>query len=149
MHVARVTIQRKKIVISEKTFSEIVAPECGAVVLFLGIVRNRSTKNPATTRSDSRLVNYLEYDVYKEMAEEQIQNIRNKALKKFQIKDAKIIHRIGKIKVGEIAIMIAVSGAHRKDAFKAGKYIIDNIKKSVPIWKKEVTIDGEYWIEGE
>ncbi len=133
-----------KVVISEnslditKVFSEIGKDGCGSVVIFTGIVRGKNR---------GKEVIRLEYEVYKEMAEDEIMRICEEAKEKFGLKDAVVIHRIGILYPGEVAVVVAVSSGHRKEGFEGCKYIIDEIKKRVPIWKKEVFVDGEEWVE--
>lgn len=110
---------------------------CGGVVLFIGTVRNL-TKN--------KTVNLLEFSAYEPMAVKELQKIADKALEKFSIHKIAIHHAIGKLKIGEIPVIIAVSSAHRKAAFEACEYAIDTLKETVPIWKKEYFEDGEVWV---
>lgn len=110
---------------------------CGGVVLFVGTVRNL-TKN--------KTVNLLEFSAYEPMAVKELQKIATKALEKFSIHKIAIHHAIGKLKIGEIPVIIAVSSAHRKAAFEACEFAIDTLKETVPIWKKEHFVDGEVWV---
>jgi molybdopterin synthase catalytic subunit len=110
---------------------------CGGIVTFVGTVRN-STKNKA--------VILLDFSAYEAMALKEIQKIATKALAKFDIHKIAIHHAVGKLKIGEIPVIIAVSSAHRKAAFEACEYAIDTLKESVPIWKKEHFEDGEVWV---
>lgn len=112
----------------------------GAVVTFLGVVRDSSEGKP---------VEHIEIEVYEEMAYKQLEAIRDEAVENFGVEEVSVIHRYGALKVSENIMMIAVGAAHRGEAFEACRYVIDNIKKRVPIWKKEVTPDGESWVEGE
>ncbi|MVM28820.1 molybdenum cofactor biosynthesis protein MoaE [Spirosoma sp. HMF4905] len=111
--------------------------QAGAIDLFLGIVRNNTQERP---------VDRLEYEAYDRMAITEMQKIADEAQQRWPIIRYAVIHRKGILKIGEMAVLIGVSTAHRADAFEACRYIIDTIKKTVPIWKKEVFIDGEEWV---
>ncbi len=110
----------------------------GAVVTFLGVAREFSR---------GKKVSELEYEVYSEMAIKKLEEIRKEALEKFDIIDVFIIHRYGKIDINENIVLIVVAASHRKDAFNACMFCIDELKKRVPIWKKEKTEKGDVWIE--
>ncbi len=110
----------------------------GAVVIFLGVVRDES-KGKAVER--------VEIEAYDEMAMRQLEAIRREAMERFGVKEALIIHRHGSLKASERIMMIAVGAAHRVEAFDACRYIIESIKVRVPIWKKEITPEGEFWVE--
>lgn len=110
---------------------------CGGISLFVGTVRNQ-TKN--------KEVVLLDFSAYKEMALKEMQKIADKALEKFDIINIAIHHAEGKLNIGEIPVIIAVSSAHRKAAFEACQYAIDTLKETVPIWKKEHFVDGEVWV---
>jgi molybdopterin synthase catalytic subunit/molybdopterin converting factor small subunit len=114
--------------------------EDGAVVVFDGIVRNN-------TRGRTTL--YLDYEAYEEMALKQMQMLAEEALTRFAVRDALIVHRLGKLAVGETSVLIAVASAHRGAAFDACRWVIDTLKKTVPIWKKEYFVDGAVWADGE
>ncbi|RLI86276.1 MAG: molybdenum cofactor biosynthesis protein MoaE [Archaeoglobales archaeon] len=111
--------------------------DVGAIVTFLGVVRGFSR---------GRNVFELEYEVYHEMALKTLEEIRKEAIERFNIKDVFIIHRFGRLKVGERIVLIVVGASHRKEAFEACSFCIDEIKRRVPIWKKEKTDVGEYWV---
>jgi molybdopterin synthase catalytic subunit len=113
--------------------------ESGAVVLFYGVVRNENL---------GRRVQYLEYDAYQEMALKKMRQIGEEIRSRFAVTDVGILHRIGRLEIGETSLLVAVSSAHRKEAFEACHYAVDRIKQTVPIWKKEVWDDGSEWIEG-
>lgn len=115
-------------------------PESGAYVVFLGQVRNES---------HGRRVEKLIYEAYPEMAEAEMERIRKEALEKFPILDMLIWHRYGELPVGEDTILIVASAKHRKEAFEACSWALDEVKKRVPVWKKEVTDEGTFWIEGD
>lgn len=116
-----------------------VHSEDGAVVIFEGVVRNQAR---------GRKVRFLEYDSYEVMALKKLQEIGERARGEFEIRDIGIIHRLGHMSPAECSVVIVVTAAHRAAAFDACRFAIDEIKKTVPIWKKEVYEDGETWIEG-
>jgi molybdopterin synthase catalytic subunit len=111
----------------------------GAVTLFHGIVRNHN---------DGKAVEHLEYDAYPELAERQLQAVAREILDRFPIDDIAIAHRIGRLEIGETSLLVAVSSAHRAEAFEACHVAVDRVKESVPIWKKEYGTDGAMWLEG-
>ena len=115
-------------------------PESGAYVVFLGQVRNES---------HGKRVEKLIYEAYPEMAEAEMERIREEALERFPIIDMVIWHRYGELNVGEDTILIVASAKHRKEAFEACSWAIDEVKRRVPVWKKEVTDEGTFWIEGD
>lgn len=118
----------------------VMAPEYGAVTTFIGVVRNHSR---------GRQIRHLEYEAYPEMAEEMLEQIGREIQERWPaIEDVSIVHRIGRQEPGEISVVIAVAAGHRADTFDATRYAIDRIKEIVPIWKKEVAVDGEWWVEG-
>ena len=110
-------------------------PACGAVITFEGIVRQ---DGPA----DNSLI-ALEYSAYESMALQQMRSLREEALKQFAIRDAAIVHRLGRMAIGETSVVIVVSAPHRKDAFEACRWLIEMLKRDVPIWKKEIWSQGE------
>jgi MoaE-MoaD fusion protein len=115
-------------------------PEDGAVTTFDGIVRNHSR---------GRRTLYLDYDAYEEMALKQMQSLASEALKKFPIRNLALVHRLGRLQIGETSVFIAVCSAHRGAAFDACRWLIDTLKRTVPIWKKEYFEDGAVWADGE
>jgi molybdopterin synthase catalytic subunit len=98
--------------------------------------------------SKGKEVKYLEYEAYKEMALREFCKIVEEIKEKWNVKKIAIIHRTGKIKLGEASVIIAVSAPHRDEAFQASRYIIEKLKQTVPIWKKEVWEGGDEWIQG-
>jgi molybdopterin synthase catalytic subunit len=116
------------------------APEDGAVVVFDGIVRN-SFKGKRTL--------YLEYEAYEPMAYAKMREIGAQIRARFPIHRLAIWHRLGRLEIGETSVLIAVSSAHRREAFEACRYAIDTLKRAVPIWKKEYFVGGAVWAEGE
>lgn len=118
----------------------VVPPECGATVTLDGYVRK-------FTRGRETL--YLVYEAYDEMALKEMAKIINEASEQFDITNAGIVHRLGKLEIGETSVVISVAAPHRAAAFAACEWLIRELKRTVPIWKKEVYADGEQWIEGE
>ena len=114
-------------------------PGVGGIVIFEGVVRDNAR---------GKQIRYLEYDVYPEMAIRQIRTIIAEAEKRWGVERVAVAHRIGRIEIGEASVMIVVATPHRAEAFEACRYIIDTLKTTVPIWKKEVATDGEEWVEG-
>lgn len=112
----------------------------GAVCVFDGIVRNN-------TRGRQTL--HLDYEAYEEMALQQMLLLRSEAIRQFHVREAAIVHRLGRLTVGETSVLIAVASAHRGAAFHACEWIIDTLKKTVPIWKKEQFLDGAVWADGD
>jgi molybdopterin converting factor subunit 1 len=114
--------------------------EDGAAVVFEGIVRNQ-------TRGRRTL--YLDYEAYEEMALRQMEALAGQALKEFKIHDVALVHRLGRLEIGETSVLIVVASAHRAAAFDACRWLIDALKRTVPIWKKEYFEDGAVWADGE
>jgi molybdopterin synthase catalytic subunit len=112
-------------------------PEAGAITIFIGTTRNNN---------QGRKVIALDYEAYPEMAEKELARLSGEAKKKWQICRMAIVHRIGPVQITEPSVIIAVSAAHREAAFAACRFAIEEIKKTVPIWKKEVYEGGEIWI---
>ena len=115
-------------------------PEDGAVTVFEGVVRNHSR---------GRRTLYLDYEAYESMALSEMEKLSQAALEHFKIRDVRIVHRLGRLEIGETSILIAVASAHRAAAFDACRWLIDTLKKTVPIWKKEHFEDGAVWADGE
>ena len=114
-------------------------PAVGGIVVFEGVVRNHAR---------GKQIRYLEYDVYPEMAEQQIRTIVAEAQQRWAVEHVAVAHRFGRIEIGEASVIIVVATPHRAEAFEACRYIIDTLKTTVPIWKKEVATNGEEWVEG-
>ena len=114
-------------------------PADGAVCVFYGVVREDSR---------NKKVRFLEYDAYPEMAEKKMREILDEVAVRWPEQRAAIVHRIGRLEIGEASVVIAVGSPHRGESFEACRYIIDRVKQEVPIWKKEVFTDGEAWVEG-
>ena len=119
------------------TYTYLQSDEAGAIDLFLGVVRNNTA---------SQSVDHLEYEAYGRMAISEMQKIADEACRRWKILRYVVIHRTGTLGIGEIAVLIGVTTPHRADAFDACRYIIDTIKQTVPIWKKEFLTDGEVWV---
>jgi molybdopterin synthase catalytic subunit len=117
--------------------SYVTDPEAGAIATFIGTSRNHN---------EGRKVIALDYDGYPEMAEKELARIGEAARSKWRICRIAIVHRLGPVQITEASVMIAVSSAHREAAFAACRFAIEEIKKTVPIWKKEVFEGGEVWI---
>lgn len=112
----------------------------GAVCVFDGIVRDNSR---------GRRTLHLDYEAYEEMALQQMRLLRTEAIEHFGVREVAIVHRLGRLVVGETSIFIAVASAHRGAAFDACRWVIDTLKTTVPIWKKEQFVDGAAWADGE
>lgn len=112
-------------------------PRGGAVMLFCGTVREHSR---------DRHVQFLEYEAYQALAEREMRRIAEEAARRWPVLHLAAVHRLGHLNVGETSVAIAVSAPHRADAFAAARFVIDTLKQTVPIWKKEVWGDGEEWI---
>jgi molybdopterin synthase catalytic subunit len=92
---------------------------------------------------------YLDYEAYEEMALREMENLAEKALQQYQIRDLALVHRLGRLEIGETSVLIVVASAHRAAAFDACRWLIDTLKRTVPIWKKEYFEDGAVWADGE
>jgi len=123
----------------DEVLSRLRARRMGALAVFVGVVRGESK---------GRQVDRIEIQVYEEMARRQLEAIREEALEKFGVEEIAIIHRFGCLKVSENIMMIAVGASHRAEAFDACRYVLENVKRRVPIWKKEITPEGDFWVEG-
>ena len=115
----------------------VMLPESGGIDVFIGTVRN-ATKGKPVLR--------LEFEAYEKMAITEMEKIAEKAFDKWPVQKLLIHHRTGTLGIGEVPVVIAVSAAHRDAAFEACRYVIDTLKQTVPIWKKEVFEDGEVWV---
>ncbi|MGH8248120.1 MAG: molybdenum cofactor biosynthesis protein MoaE [Gammaproteobacteria bacterium] len=112
-------------------------PDAGAVVLFLGTVRDHNY---------GRSVRYLEYEVYQALALREMARVASEAAARWPLLGIAMEHRVGHLNVGDISVAIAVAAGHRREAFEAGRYAIDTLKQTVPIWKKEFWDSGEEWV---
>jgi molybdopterin synthase catalytic subunit/molybdopterin converting factor small subunit len=118
--------------------AEVDDPGAGGIVIFSGVVRNETGGRP---------VKFLEYEAHAPMAEAQMRQIGADVRARWAgVKRMAILHRIGRLEIGESSVLIAVSAAHRADAFEACRYAIDTLKRTVPVWKKEYFEDGEVWV---
>lgn len=118
----------------------VVPVNCGAIVTLDGFVR-QFTKGRETE--------YLVYEAYEPMALKEMEKLIEKARELFEIENIGIVHRTGKLEIGETSVVISVAAPHRRAAFEACEWLIKELKRTVPIWKKEVYADGETWIEGD
>ncbi|HEX4067906.1 MAG TPA: molybdenum cofactor biosynthesis protein MoaE [Acidobacteriaceae bacterium] len=139
-------VERPKITLTEKRIDTAALAESlkhgedGAVVVFDGIVRNNSR---------GRRTRYLFYEAYETMALQQMEQLASRACADFPVRDVAIVHRLGRLEIGETSVAIAVASAHRAAAFDACRWLIDTLKQSVPIWKKEFFEDGAVWAQGD
>lgn len=114
-------------------------PEDGALCVFTGVVRNHN---------GGKSVLYLEYEGYEEMVEAIFAEIAAEARTRFGVSSVRIVHRLGRMEIGEASVAVAVSSPHRGEAFEACRFAIDTLKHKAPIWKKEFYEDGSSWLEG-
>ena len=115
------------------------AGDAGAIVHFLGVVRNNT---------EGREVSYLEYEAYPPMAEKKMAEIAQEIHEKWGLDRVAMIHRVGRLEIGEVSVAVAVASPHRKEAFEACHYAMNRLKQIVPIWKREVWVDGEEeWVK--
>jgi len=125
---------------SQGVIDNLRQPQDGAVAVFEGVVRDNSR---------GRRTLYLDYEAYEAMALKQLENLAEQALTQFKIRDVAVAHRLGRLQIGETSVLIAVASAHRAAAFEACRWLIDSLKRTVPIWKKEYFEDGAVWADGE
>jgi molybdopterin synthase catalytic subunit len=118
--------------------SRVAGPGTGGIVTFLGTVRDRAR---------GRSIRHLEYEAYPEMATREMERIAGEAARRWSGAKVAIAHRSGHLEVGEIAVVVVAAAPHRAEAFSACRFAIDALKETVPIWKKEVAADGEYWVD--
>ena len=117
----------------------VISPAVGSVVTFTGVVRSTNL---------GRQVCSLEYEAYPEMAEPILAQIGEEIRARWPVEQVAIVHRVGRLEIGEASVVIAITSAHRQGAFEAGSYAIDRVKQIAPVWKKEYVDGGEVWIEG-
>lgn len=123
-----------------KVLESVMDPESGGIVLFVGTIRNRT---------GSETVKSLEYEVYRPMAQRRVAELEQEIRRRWPVKSVTMIHREGKLKIGEVSVVVAVSAAHRREAFEAARFAIERIKGSFPIWKREKLEGGRCsWVEG-
>jgi len=125
---------------TQAVLAKLKQPADGAAVVFEGVVRN-NTRGRRTV--------YLNYEAYEEMALKQMDALAEQALQQFPIRDVAMVHRLGRLEIGETSVLIVVASGHRAAAFDACRWLIDTLKRTVPIWKKEFFRDGAVWAEGE
>lgn len=136
---SRVQIVRERIT-TQDVLEQCKLPEDGAAVVFEGVVRNHTRE---------RRTLYLDYEAYEAMVLGQMRALADEARARFGVRDVAIVHRLGRLEIGETSVLIVVASAHRGPAFEACRWIIDTLKKTVPIWKKEYFEDGAVWADGE
>lgn len=129
-----------RVIDAEEIVAAMKAGADGAVCVFDGIVRDN-------TRGRRTL--HLDYEAYREMALEQMRGLAAEAVTKFGVRDVAVVHRLGRLVVGETSVLIVVASAHRGAGFEACRWLIDTLKKTVPIWKREQFEDGAIWADGE
>jgi len=120
--------------------AQVIRPECGGVGVFLGVVREPNLGHRTL---------HIDYHAYPEMAEKVMAGIAGEAASRWEIIEVALVHRIGRLRVGDASVAIVVSAAHRRAALEATSFLIEALKARVPIWKKEVFAGGEVWIEGD
>ena len=120
-----------------KVIDSVRDDSCGGIDIFIGTVRNSTNQ---------KQVQRLEFEAYESMALSELNKIADQAFAKWDVKAISVVHRVGVVEIGEEAVVIAVSSPHRSAAFEACRYIIDTLKETVPIWKKEIFNDGEVWV---
>ena len=125
--------------LSAEAVEAVASPAAGAINVFLGVVRDNNL---------GRQVDHLVYEAYPSMAEKVMREIGQQAIDRFGLIDVAILHRTGRLEIGETSLLIAVSCGHRAESFDGGHWLVNEIKKKVPVWKKEVWEDGEAWVEG-
>jgi molybdopterin synthase catalytic subunit len=118
--------------------AEVSSPACGGVVTFTGVVRDHSR---------GQAIDHLEYEAYDPLAEAEIARIRDEVRERWPEVRLAVAHRVGRLAIGDAAVMIAAAAPHRPAAFEACRFAIDTLKRTVPIWKKEFGADGGYWVE--
>ena len=125
---------------TQAVLDKLKQPADGAAIVFEGIVRDNTR---------GRRTIYLDYEAYEEMALKQMDALAEQALQQYSIRDVAIVHRLGRLEIGETSVLIAVASAHRAAAFDGCRWLIDTLKRTVPIWKKEYFEDGAVWADGE
>lgn len=122
-----------------EAIASVASPRAGAINVFLGVVRDNNL---------GRSVEYLDYEAYPSMAEKVMREIAEASIARFGFEDVAVLHRTGRLEIGETSLLIAVSSGHRAESFEGGHWLVNEIKKRVPVWKKEVWAGGESWVEG-
>jgi molybdopterin synthase catalytic subunit len=124
---------------TNEAIAAVATPAAGAINVFLGVVRDNNL---------GRNVGHLEYEAYEGMAEKVMRQLGEEAIAKFGLERVAILHRTGRLEIGETSLLVAISSGHRAESFDGGHWLVNEIKKRVPVWKKEVWDTGEEWIEG-
>lgn len=119
--------------------ARVAHPAAGALATFVGTVRDHHA---------GKQVSYLEYEAYDAMAIRTLRKIAEEATLKWDLSAVAIEHRVGRLEIGEASVCIAVASVHRRESFEALRFVIDELKERVPIWKRETGADGTFWIEG-
>ncbi|MBN9494988.1 molybdenum cofactor biosynthesis protein MoaE [bacterium] len=127
------------VLLAQEAVEAVASPAAGAIDVFLSVVRDNNL---------GRDVQYLEYEAYPAMAEREMRAIGEEASSRFSLEAYAVLHRTGRLEIGETSLLVVVSSAHRAASFEACHWMVDEIKKRVPVWKKEVWTDGEAWVEG-
>lgn len=127
------------VLLAQEAVEAVASPAAGAIDVFLGVVRDNNL---------GRDVQYLVYEAYPAMAEREMRAIGEEASSRFSLEAYAVLHRTGRLEIGETSLLVVVSSAHRAASFEACHWMVDEIKKRVPVWKKEVWTDGEAWVEG-
>jgi len=122
----------------QEVVARVAGPDAGGIVTFVGNVRNHARGRP---------IQFLEYEAYAEMAEREMEKIATEVGGRWPGARVAIAHRTGHLEIGEAAVVIVAAAPHRAEAFEACRFAIDTLKVTVPIWKKEVATDGEYWVD--
>jgi len=120
--------------------AKVASPRAGGIATFLGIVRDNSL---------GRRVRYLQYEAYPPMALKEMESIEREVRARWAVEKIAIVHRIGRLEIGEASVGIAVSSAHRREGIEACHFAIDRLKQTLPVWKKEYWEGGEVWIENK
>ena len=131
-----IRLEKEEISIQE-AIDHVASDSAGAIDVFIGTVRNQTK---------GKTVTHLEFEAYEAMAISELQKIYDQAMEKWPVLKIAIIHALGRLNIGEVPVVIAVSTAHRKASFEACQYIIDTLKETVPIWKREFYEDGSVWV---
>lgn len=131
----RLTREVIDLAVAEATLHD---PVAGGIVTFAGTVRNHN---------HGRQVLYLEYEAYEEMAQAQLERIGEEMRRRWPLAKATLIHRVGRLEIGEVAVFVGAAAAHRDAAFEACRWGIDTVKLDVPIWKRECFVGGEVWVD--
>ena len=130
-------IVQEEVIALDSIVKDLTTSECGAVLVFHGVVRDHA---------DGKAVKAIEYTCYAGMAEKELSDVVNRCLEAHPVSHVAVVHRTGRLAVGEASLGVVVASAHRREAFECGLMIIDEMKKTVPVWKKEFGPDGSHWV---